>query len=113
MAQQLEDREIVIERTAAGDGVRIEPSPRWVRAYFAGTCVADSKHALLVFEPRRLPVYYFPMRDVRMDVLQPSDYSASNAGTESNRARWTLVHAGHTVSNAAWSVAEPDAARAL
>jgi uncharacterized protein (DUF427 family) len=112
MTQQLEEVEIVIERTAAADGVRIEPSPRWVRAYFGGTCVADSKHALLVFEPRRLPVYYFPMRDVRMDLMRPSDYSATNAGTESGRARWTLAHDGRTVANAAWSLAEIDAAHA-
>jgi uncharacterized protein (DUF427 family) len=32
------------------DGVWIEPSRRWVRVYFGGTKIADTKQVLLVFE---------------------------------------------------------------
>jgi uncharacterized protein (DUF427 family) len=54
------------------EGVWIEPSPRWVRTYLGGVAIADSRRVLLVFEPRRLPVYWFPVADVRMDLLHPT-----------------------------------------
>jgi uncharacterized protein (DUF427 family) len=110
VTQQLEEREIVDARDV--ETLRIEPSPRWVRAFFGGQPIADSKHVLLVLEPRRLPVYFFPMRDVRMDLLRQSDYSASSGGTNSSRMRWTLESVGRTVPNVGWSYPEPDAAHA-
>ena len=112
MAQQLEDLEVIGHGHEQLAIVRIEASQRWVRAYFGGRPIADSKHVLLVFEPRRLPVYYFPVGDVRMDLLQPSDYSASGAGARSDRMRWTLESGGRTVPNVAWSFADPDQAHA-
>jgi uncharacterized protein (DUF427 family) len=61
------------------DAVRIETSPRWVRAYFANVAIADSKRVLLVWEgARRVPTYYFPVQDVRMDLLKVAD--AASAG---------------------------------
>jgi uncharacterized protein (DUF427 family) len=104
---QLEDMTLV------GDGreqevVRIEPSPRWVRAFFGGQPIANSKHVLLVFEPRRLPVYYFPTSDVRMDLLRPTDFSSSSSSAESDRARWTLESNGRTVPNVGWSFPHPN-----
>jgi uncharacterized protein (DUF427 family) len=114
MAQQLEERDIIglPQGQEQLDIVRIEPSPRWVRAYFGGRPIADSRHVLLVFEPRRLPVYYFPLVDVRMELLRPSDYATSRAGTRSDRQRWTLESEGRTVPNVAWSFPQPDQAHA-
>jgi uncharacterized protein (DUF427 family) len=101
----LEDREIT--SAAERQRVRIEPSPRWVRAFFQGRPIADSKRVLLVFEPRRLPVYYFPRQDVRMDLLRPSTYSAGS-GEQSALARWSLEVDGRTVDNVGWSHRDPD-----
>jgi uncharacterized protein (DUF427 family) len=53
-----------------------EPSPRWVRVYFNGEPIADSKNVMLLRESDRLPLYYFPKKDVRMDCLQSSDRTA-------------------------------------
>jgi uncharacterized protein (DUF427 family) len=52
----------------------VEDSPRWVRVKFGGEFVADSRRVLLLIEygPGRLPTYYFPQDDVRMDLLKPS-----------------------------------------
>ena len=107
----LEDQVIVAgaDRPTNAD-VRIEPSPRRVRALFGGEAIADSKRVLLVFEPRRLPVYYFPMADVRMDLLRPSAHS--QAAPEGATARWNLESQGRTVDNVGWSYRQPDAARA-
>jgi uncharacterized protein (DUF427 family) len=108
-ANALEDRDI----TTVGnrERVRVERSPRWVRAFFGGQAIADSKRVLLAFEPRRLPVYYFPREDVRMDLLQPSDYSAAS-GERSPMVRWSLELDGRRVDNVGWSYREPDAEHA-
>jgi uncharacterized protein (DUF427 family) len=51
--------------------VRVEPSPKRVRAYFAGTLVADSLAPLLVWEGPYYPIYYFPAADV-LAKLEPT-----------------------------------------
>jgi uncharacterized protein (DUF427 family) len=106
----LEDMEI-ISGSEHATRVRIEPSPRWVRAFFGGHPIADSKRVLLVFEPRRLPVYYFPSSDVRMDLLQPSAYSAGSGGA-APITRWSLAVDERRVDHVGWSYREPDAAHA-
>ncbi|MBO0805193.1 MAG: DUF427 domain-containing protein [Nocardiopsaceae bacterium] len=46
------------------DPVRIEPSPKRVRAYLAGRLVADTRRPSLVWEVPYYPAYYFPAGDV-------------------------------------------------
>jgi uncharacterized protein (DUF427 family) len=99
-----------LPESATRPTVRVETSPRWVRAFVNGHPIADSKRVLLVFEPRRLPVYYFPMQDVRMDVLRPTDFSQAAAGERSPMTRWTLQLDDRTIENVGWSYREPDAA---
>jgi uncharacterized protein (DUF427 family) len=43
-----------------------------VRAYLAGTAVADTIRPLLVWEVPYYPTYYFPAEDVRDDLLHPA-----------------------------------------
>jgi uncharacterized protein (DUF427 family) len=112
MTEQLEEHDLIGHGQEHHKAVRIEPSARWVRAFFGARPIADSKRVLLVFEPRRLPVYYFPSVDVRMELLRPSDYSATGAGAASDRTRWTLESDGRTVPNAGWSYPTPDEERA-
>lgn len=111
MAEPLEHLELVagIAQPRLVQGVSIEPSPRWVRAYLGGVAVADSKRALLAFEPRRLPVYWFPVGDVRMDLLRPTRQGDPPPwGT----VRWTLQVGERVVENAAWSYPDPGPERA-
>jgi uncharacterized protein (DUF427 family) len=112
MTEQLEEHDLIGHGQEHHKAVRIEPSARWVRAFFGARPIADSKRVLLVFEPRRLPVYYFSSVDVRMELLRPSDYSATGAGAASDRTRWTLESDGRTVPNAGWSYPTPDEERA-
>jgi uncharacterized protein (DUF427 family) len=111
MSEVLEDQVVVVgvEPPVAAETVRIEPTGRRVRAYFGGHLVADSRRALLVWEPKRLPVYWFPVGDVRMDFLNPKQppLEGGKAGT----ARWNLEVEGRTAENAAWSYPEPDSDR--
>ena len=106
MDRNYEDLEIVggVERSRLVAGVAIEPSPRWVRAYFGGLAVADSKRVLLAFEPRRLPVYWFPTQDVRMDRLA---LARQDGVLASGTARWTLRVGDRVAANAAWSYPDP------
>jgi uncharacterized protein (DUF427 family) len=50
----------------------LEDSPHWVRARRAGETVVDSKRARMLHEHGRLPVFWFPEEDVRIDLL-PED----------------------------------------
>ncbi len=92
------------ERARLKDGVHIELSPRRVRAYFDDQLLVDSQKVLLVFETRRPPVYWFPIEDVRMDLLAPKGAAAgSGAGTQ----RWRSNTGGRVEENLAWNYAEP------
>ena len=87
-------------------GPVVEPSPRWVRAQIDDLIIADSRRALLVREPGKLPVYFFPEADVRRDLLAPSDEprQSPTLGT----ARVFHAVAGQTQRpNAAWSYLDP------
>ena len=55
-----------------GCGIRFEASPRRIRVRLGRATLADSKLARLLFEPGRLPVYWFPKADVRMDLMVPA-----------------------------------------
>src|SRR5215217_7550920 len=52
-----------------------EDSPLRVRVVFGGETVADCRRAKLLHEAGLLPVYYFPIEDVRMELLEESDHT--------------------------------------
>jgi len=51
--------------------VRVEHGAKRVRAYLGGEQVADTTRPLLVWEKPYYPTYYFPIDDVRADLLTP------------------------------------------
>jgi uncharacterized protein (DUF427 family) len=80
----------------------LEESPRWIRARFAGETVVDSTRSRLLHETGRLPVLYFPERDVRMDLLRPSE--TDEVDDLKGRARFWSVEVGERVArDVAWS----------
>ncbi|MDJ0791448.1 MAG: DUF427 domain-containing protein [Acidimicrobiia bacterium] len=52
--------------------IRVEPARKRVRTAIGGTTIADSTNALMVWETRYYPTYYFPRQDVRFDLLTDS-----------------------------------------
>lgn len=86
----VEDEKIGLRRNF--EGARFERSPKWLRVRFGGRFIADSRNAHLLLEPRRLPVYYFPIQDVAPDVLVPSRRDDTrqffNVGSSTDAA-WT------------------------
>jgi len=79
----------------------LRPSPRWVRTYFNGQLVADSREMVLFFE-RPYPNYFFPKRHVCMDYLHRSDYTESREGRGETEF-WHLEVQGKRAENAAFS----------
>ena len=53
----------------------LEATPKRIRATFGGETVVDSKRTVIMYETGHQPVYYFPMADVRMDLLEETDKS--------------------------------------
>ena len=82
----------------------IEPSPRRVRAFFGGVPIADSRRVMLVFEPQRMPVYWFPRKDVHADLLQPAGHDAKASPAID---RWTLRVGDRVAERVAWSYPKP------
>ncbi|HEV3230586.1 MAG TPA: DUF427 domain-containing protein [Solirubrobacteraceae bacterium] len=99
------------QRREIGPGaqLRYEPSSRWVRGELGGETVVDSREPLLVWEPGRIvPLYCFPRRDVRMELLRPAT-SAERSDSPRDRL-WTAEVDGRVEDSAAWSYADPDLA---
>jgi uncharacterized protein (DUF427 family) len=52
-----------------------EPLRRRMRVRFGGTWIADSDDVMLLHEPGRYPVAYFPAGDIADGVLEPGEYT--------------------------------------
>ena len=53
----------------------VERLRRRLRVRFGGVWIADSEDVILLFEPGRYPVAYFPETDVSPDTLQRTEYT--------------------------------------
>ena len=90
-----------------------EPLRRRMRVRFGQVWVADSEDVVLLHEPGRYPVAYFPFADVAGGVLEPGGHTTQHRdlGTTS----WYAVRAGsQSKPRAAWQHTElPDYAGEL
>jgi uncharacterized protein (DUF427 family) len=79
----------------------IEPLRRRLRVRFGETWIADSEHAILLFEPGRYPVAYFPERDISPGALQRTEHITQHA--DLGLTSWYTVSAGErNAPRAAW-----------
>ncbi|MDP8988031.1 MAG: DUF427 domain-containing protein, partial [Actinomycetota bacterium] len=83
-----------------------DPSPKRVRAIFAGEAVADSRRAKLLHETGLPPVWYFPMEDVRTDLLVPTDRHTT-CPFKGEASYWSITVGDRTAENAVWGYPEP------
>jgi uncharacterized protein (DUF427 family) len=78
-----------------------EPLRRRMRVRFAGAWIADSDDVMLLHEPGRYPVAYFPLGDISADVLQPSEHTTGHR--DLGPTSWYTVRAGEdSTPRAAW-----------
>ena len=102
-SENLETGEAVRSRVS---GMRFEPASRRIRAFLAGTVIADSTDAQLVLEGNGIPVVYFPMDDVRMDLMEPTD-RRTRCPHKGDASYWNIQAGEATAKNAAWSYENP------
>ena len=82
------------------------PTAKWVRVYFGGELLADSRRVMILRQVVRTPVYYFPEGDVRMELLEESDHTTHSRLT--GEARYWHVRVGDRLAeNAAWRYHDP------
>jgi uncharacterized protein (DUF427 family) len=78
-----------------------EPLRRRMRVRFGGAWIADSEDVVLLHEPGRYPVAYFPHSDVFPEVLEPSGYRTRHR--DLGDTSWYTVRAGADIKQrAAW-----------
>lgn len=85
---------------------RWEDSRRRVRVFFGGIAVADSRRVMLLHEFGRLPVFYFPLQDVHLDLMQETA-RRSFSPLKGEASYWTLRVGDRVAEDAAWSYADP------
>jgi uncharacterized protein (DUF427 family) len=94
------------DRTGKGHAVIIDPSPRRVRVTFNGETIADSSNMRLLHEDGHLPIYYFPMDDVRIDLLVKTGHS-THCPYKGDASYWTVRVNGREAENAVWGYEDP------
>ncbi|HEY1919070.1 MAG TPA: DUF427 domain-containing protein [Streptosporangiaceae bacterium] len=78
-----------------------EPLRRRMRVRFGGTWIADSENVVLLHEPGRYPVAYFPLADVADGVLQPGEHTTQHR--DLGPTSWYTVQVGERgTARAAW-----------
>src|SRR5947209_12436634 len=93
------------------DRIRVEPSHRRVRVRFGTEMVADSTRALLLLELGHLPVYYFPIKDMRTDLMTPTDHHTT-CPFKGEASYWTVRVGDRIAENALWAYEDPIPERA-
>jgi uncharacterized protein (DUF427 family) len=78
-----------------------EPLRRRMRVRFGGAWIADSEDVVLLHEPGRYPVAYFPLADITVDVLQPSEHTTRHRDLGLT-SFYTVRSGEHSKPRAAW-----------
>jgi uncharacterized protein (DUF427 family) len=78
-----------------------EPLRRRLRAELGGRTVVQSDAAVLLFEPGRYPVAYFPLADVAAGALRPTDHR-SHHGDLGETAWFEVVGGSRRAARGAW-----------
>jgi uncharacterized protein (DUF427 family) len=76
---------------AAHPDYRIDlvPETRRVRVEFAGATIADTTAAIRLEEQGHQPMYYIPEKDVRLDLMRPTDHH-TRCPYKGEASYWTI-----------------------
>ncbi len=77
-----------------------------IRVEFGGEVIADSENAMILSETRLAPTYYFPKKDVRLDLLQLTEHH-TYCPFKGNATYWNVSAGGKTAEKAAWGYEDP------
>ncbi|HET9161154.1 MAG TPA: DUF427 domain-containing protein [Caulobacteraceae bacterium] len=93
------------EMNTAWQTLAIRPYPERVQALHNGHLVADTTGAVLVRQAGQDDVFYFPIEDVEMSHLAPTDYRTTSALGEASY--FTFSRDGKIWENGVWSYEKP------
>ena len=90
-----------------GTVLYLEPLRRRMSVELGGSIIARSENAVILFEPGRYPVAYFPIGDIDENVLQPSDHTTMHP--DLGETKWFNVVGGdgETTRRGAWEHVNP------
>lgn len=80
--------------------VRIQPNPKWIRGTLNGHTVVDSRDVRFVWEIPYYPAWYFPLADLKGELVENGNTLRSPSRGEGTR--YDLVIGDQTVPDAAW-----------
>ncbi len=106
MVESLEEQEIEVITRPSGSPLEFQYPEKRVRVFFADTAIADSTRVVLLLERKHLPVYYFPMDDVRTDLMKKTDRH-THCPRKGDASYWTIEVGNRRSKNAAWSYLDP------
>ncbi len=86
--------------------VRLEPSPRRVRVMFGGETIVDTTRAVLMYETRHYAVYYFPLSEIRAELMTRTD-EKTFCPFKGEASYWSISAGGRTAENAIWCYETP------
>jgi len=91
--------------------VDLSPETRRVKVVLAGVTIADSGAALRVEETGHSPVYYLPEKDVRLDLLHPTEHH-TQCPYKGEASYWTVElpdgsSPKRRSENAVWAYRDP------
>ena len=96
--------------------VDLLPETKRLRVSFAGAVIADSAATVRCEETGRGPVHYFPAKDVRLELLHPTDHK-TYCPFKGDCSYWTIAvegAGGKRSENAVWAYRAPyDEAKGL
>jgi uncharacterized protein (DUF427 family) len=90
----------------SGHTITTEPATEKVRVVHAGITIAESTRALVLYETGLPPRYYLPQDDVRLDLLEPTDFSTT-CPFKGEASYWSLRIGDEHVTGVAWSYLDP------
>lgn len=86
---------------------RLEPTSKQLRIEFDGETIASTNRAFRFLETSHPPVYYFPPKDVRMNLLTLVAGASSFCEWKGRARYYDLVSGNKKVSDAAWFYPNP------
>jgi uncharacterized protein (DUF427 family) len=97
--------------TRPGHRVDLLAAGQRVTVKFGGVTIADSSEALRVEETGHGPVYYLPQKDVRLDLMHPTEHH-TRCPYKGEASYWTIEVPGEAGSvrraeNAVWAYPSP------
>lgn len=88
------------------DQFELIPTSKRIRVLFNNVIVADSSDVVLLREQKHLPVYYFPRKDVREDLLELT-VNRTRCPHKGEAFYWTVRVGNRDSKDAAWAYLEP------